>query len=505
MNIYKYSNKIAKGGFVLFFGMMLGRVLTYIYVVLISKLGSSKYGLLSLGFAISLFLSTFALLGLRTGVVRYTSYYLSKKNNRAIKGVIFSSIRLSLPLSLVLTVFLFIFSKQISLNLFHNPELIPILKLFSLTIPFISLSTLFLSVINGFQKIEYQTGIKEIFENFIKLILTFILIYFGYDVLGVAWAYIISLIVTFILSFYFLQKKIFSSFISKLKPILIDKELLLFSLPLIFTGFLVLVIKWVDVFMIGIFRTTSEVGIYNVALPTANLLVIVPTALMGLFMPIITELYSKRKFNDIKVLSITTSKWIFFVNLPLFFIILLFSKRILNVAFGSEYVAGYGALLILIFGYLFHSLTHPYTSVLGVIKKTNLILYIMIVAALINVLLNYILIPKIGIIGGAIATSFSLFISFLLSAIIVYKLTKINTLETNYFKAIFAGIISFFIIYSISDFFDTNSFFILISFCLLFLLVYFVFLIIFKSLNEVDKKILFGFFNGFKKRIRKTT
>ena len=111
-------------------------------------------------------------------------------------------------------------------------------------------------------------------------------------------------------------------------------------------------------------------------------------------MPIITELYSKRKFNDIKVLSITTSKWIFFVNLPLFFIILLFSKRILNVAFGSEYVAGYGALLILIFGYLFHSLTHPYTSVLGVIKKTNLILYIMIVAALINVLLNYILIPK---------------------------------------------------------------------------------------------------------------
>jgi len=76
--------------------------------------------------------------------------------------------------------------------------------------------------------------------------------------------------------------------------------------------------------MIGFFRTTSEVGVYNVALPTANLLVIVPTSLMALFMPIITEFYSKGKIKDIVTLSRINSKWIFFLNFPIFLLIFLF-------------------------------------------------------------------------------------------------------------------------------------------------------------------------------------
>src|SRR3989344_3784173 len=324
MDVNIYSKKIAKGAAIVFVGMLFSKVISYLYVALLARLGSSEYGLLSLAMAIISFASIFALFGLGTGIIRYVSYYKGKQENRKIKGVIFSSLRISLPIGLILMVLLFIFSEEISILIFHNIALIPIIKLLSLTLPFISLSEIFFSVIIGFQKIEYKILI--------------IVIYLGYNLFGVVIVYVLSIIITTLLSFYFLQKKVFPFFKTKIVPLLLTKELFIFSFPFILGGVLTLVIKWSDILMIGFFRTTSEVGVYNVALPTANLLVIIPTSLMALFMPIITELYSKNKFKEIKKISYINSKWIFFLNFPIFLLILLFSKEILNIMFGIEYV-----------------------------------------------------------------------------------------------------------------------------------------------------------------------
>ena len=78
-------------------------------------------------------------------------------------------------------------------------------------------------------------------------------------------------------------------------------------------------------------------------------------------------------------------------------------------------------------------------------KKTKLIFYISLISAVVNVILNYYLIPKFGIIGGSIATSFSLMLIFILTLRSCYKLTKIQPLKLNYFKSVASGIISLFI------------------------------------------------------------
>src|SRR3989344_2103812 len=114
MDILTSSKKIARGAIIVFLGMLLSRVLAYLYVALVARLGSSKYGLLSLAIIIVSFISIFATLGFRTGIVRYVSYFRGKNDNRRIKGTIFSSLKLSLPLTLFLTALLFIFSEDIS-------------------------------------------------------------------------------------------------------------------------------------------------------------------------------------------------------------------------------------------------------------------------------------------------------------------------------------------------------------------------------------------------------
>jgi len=498
MDINIFSKRIAKGAIIVFLGMLLSRALAYLYVILLARLGSSEYGLISLALVIVSFLSIFATLGLKTGIVRYVSYFKGKKDDKKIKGTILSSLKLSLPLTLVLMILLFIFSDKISILIFHNAQLTPLLKIFSFTLPFISLSEIFLGVIVGFQKIEYKVLIKEILENIIKLLLTFILIYLGYNLIGIAVVYLFSIVITSFLSFYFLQKKVFPFFRTKIIPKLATNELLFFSLPLIFGSVLTLIIKWTDVLMIGYFRTSSEVGIYNVVLPTANLLVIVPTSLMAIFMPLITELYSKKKFKEIKIISKINSKWIFFLNFPIFLLIFLFSREILKIMFGSEYVIGNVALLILIIGYMVRSLTHINYSILTMIKKTKLILYIGLLSALCNIILNYFLIPRYGIIGGSIATSFSFILSYILMFRASYKLTKIQPLKLNYFKSIIAGIISFFLVYYIIISIENISFILFVLLSLLFLLIYFVLVYLLKGLDKEDKDIINAFYIKFK-------
>src|SRR3989344_4398287 len=191
MDVNLFSKRMVKGAIIVFFGMLLSKALAYLYVALLARLGSSEYGLLSLALAIVSFISIFAIFGLGTGIIRYVSYYKGKQDTRRIKGTILSSLKLSLPLSLILMILLFVFSERISVLVFHNIRLIPILKLFSLTLPFISLSDIFLGVIIGFQKIEYKILIKEILENFIKLVLTFIVIYLDYNLFGVVVVYLI--------------------------------------------------------------------------------------------------------------------------------------------------------------------------------------------------------------------------------------------------------------------------------------------------------------------------
>jgi O-antigen/teichoic acid export membrane protein len=499
MDINIFSKRMAKGAVIVFFGMLLSKALAYFYVALLARLGSSEYGLLSLAISIVSFVSIFSLLGLNTGIIRYISYYKGKEDIKRIKGTILSSLKLSLPTSLILMILLFLFSEKISILIFHSSELIPVLRLFSLTLPFISLSDIFLGVMIGFQKINYKILVKEIVESVVRLVLTFIVIYLGYNLLGVAIVYVISFVITAFFSFYFLQKKVFPFFKTKVVPILFTKELFVFSFPFILSGVLTLIVKWTDVFMIGFFRTTSEVGVYNVALPTANLLVIVPTSLMALFMPIITEFYSKGNIKSIDILSRINSKWIFFLNFPIFLLIFLFSKIILKIMFGPEYVTGNIALLILIIGYMVFSLVHVHNAILIMMKKTRLIFYISLISAVANVILNYYLIPKFGIIGGSIATSFSLILIFTLTFISCYKLTNIQPLRLNYFKSILSGVISLLLVYFLIHFIGNISFILFILLSIVFLIVYSLLVYLLKGLDKEDIEIIKSFYIKFKK------
>lgn len=490
---------IARGAGIVFVGMVIGKIIGYLYVLLVARLGTEQYGLLILGFSIVSLLSIVAVLGLDLGISRYIPFYSARKDRGRIKGTLFSALFVALPISVLFTIIVFFFSNQIATIFFHNILLAPLLRVFSLMIPLAALGSIFLASFRAFKRVEFEVGFKEIGEKAIRLVLVFIFILVGLSLSWIAFSYVASALVILIFSILILNKKVFN-FLDKTKPIFYTKELLNYSLPLLFSGILVFVITWTDTFMLGYFKTVSDVGIYNAAHPTALLMFILPTAFISLFLPVITELYSQNKMNEVKYLFKRVSKWIFFVNFPIFLIIAFFSKQIIGTIFGQDYVSGAIALSVLAFGYLIFSFSYTCQNILSMAKKTRIILFITILFASLNIMLNYILIPIYGINGAAIATSVSFILAATLYLFFNHKLIKTLPFRKQYLKSMVSAIVSIILVYFITQLlFKIVPFYGFVLMFLIFIISYSLLLFLFKSFEREDKEIIKIIVKKFKK------
>jgi O-antigen/teichoic acid export membrane protein len=484
-------DKIASGASIVFIGMVISKLLSYIYRLIIARVGVSEYGLFSLGLGIIGIIIGISLFGLQRGVLRYVSYYRGKEDLRSVKGAITYSLKTSFMISFILSILLFLLSDFIALNYFDNIDLSLILKILAIVIPINVVNEVSLHAILGFQKIRYIIISKNIILNLVKVSLTLILLYFSINIIGIAIVYVISFLVSLIFSLYFLERKVFPIIKSKIRSIYVGKEIFSFSWPLVFSSFAMLIMGWSDTMMIGFFKTVKEVGLYNTALPTAQILYTVPQGLAFLVVPTLTYLFSKKDMNEFKTVYKSTTKWVFMLNIILFSIFVLFPKEIITILFGTEYSIAAPALVILSMG-LFLNYSFILTNYIPTVaNRTKLELLNISSGAILNIILNIILIPKYGIMGAAVATS----ISFLLTSILYFIeglwIIKINPLKFNYLKIIISILITSLLIKYISqNFINVDNIINLLIISILFVILYFVLLILTRSFEKEDKNIL---------------
>ena len=428
--------KIVKGSSIVFIGIFISKFLAYVYRLLIARVGPEQYGLFSIALGLTGILVTISVLGLNLGLMRYIPFFKGKEDNEKILLTIRESLKLTAAISLFFSILVFFLSEKISIGLFNNHELITILKIMSLSIFFGTLTFMLYDLMIAFQKAKYHVLIKNFFENAIKIVLTFILIYIiGIGALGAAYGYLFSLIISLFVAIYMVNKYVFR-FITIKKiygGIKIRKELVSYSMPLMFSDLSISIIVWTDTLILGHFRSATEVGIYNAALPTAHLMYLIPYALMMLFLPVLTETYSKGEKEVLNSIYLRVTKWIFFTNLMLVSFFVLFSRIIMKNLFGQEYISGNIVLIILSLGLFLGYLIEPTERMFMIFKKTKTIFLITISVLVSSLSLNFMLIPIYGMIGAAIAAAITQILIFLLYAVSGYIITKINPFKFKYF------------------------------------------------------------------------
>jgi len=481
--------KIAKGAGIGFTGSFIGMALGYLSRMIIARfLGASDYGLISLGFAAMTIAATLSLVGLPTGIQRYIPFYKGKGDKGRIKGTILGAIKISFPLSLIFALIFFLGADWISVHVFHEPELTPVLMIFAIGVPFFVLATNLMAATVGFQDLRFRVFVNDLFQNIFKLAAIVLLLLLGFEVIGAAFGWILAIILMPFLAFYFLEKRVFPVFNTKVKSISVDKELFFFSFPLIFAGLAGLITGWTDTLMLGYFSTASDVGIYNAALPTAKLLSV--GAFGVIFMPVVSELYARGKIEDLRNVFSTVTKWILSIILPLFLLLSLFSASIMRILFGVEYVVGAVALSILAFSYFITSLFGLAAPLLQTYGKTKIVMVCSFIGASANFILNFFLIPVYGIKGAAMATGFSVVLMSVLYLFFVYRIGKIQPFQRSYLKPVIASLISVLVVYAMTKYIIGVSLFVLIGMFIVYLAIYFFLLLLFKSFEEADLMIM---------------
>jgi O-antigen/teichoic acid export membrane protein len=333
---------------------------------------------------------------------------------------------------------IFLGSGLISETFFQEPQLSSVLKLFALALPLSTLTTMLVFALQGFKKLDYKVYVRDIFEPAAKIAAVSTTFAIGLMLNGVLFSILAVTLLSIFLAFYYLKKSFPEITDRNISPIYEQKALFGFSWPLLFVYLIGNLCLWTDTFILGLFRTAEEVGIYAAAQKTALLTGLIFTSFHAIFAPIASEFFSENKHRELDSLYKTVSKWIFALTLPLSSLLLLFPDGILNL-FGKDYSHGAPALIILALGWLFHSTAATSGIVLTMSGRSRLHLLNFSFLLITNVLLNLLLVPKFGLLGAAIATSASAVMVDIVTVLEVRFILKMFPLHIDFLKPVVIG------------------------------------------------------------------
>lgn len=168
----------------------------------------------------------------------------------------------------------------------------------------------------------------------------------------------------------------------------------------------------IDIFMLGILVDATEgIGIYSVAMKISSIALIGQSILYTIISPKVAKYYAVQDMDGIKKIVSYTSRLAFCLTCVAILLLHLFGKEIVDFLFGPDFSSASQLTLIRCYGYAVAAMFGPVSVLLNMTGNERVIVPIVGMMAILNALLNFLLIPIYGIEGAAIATAFAVFIS----------------------------------------------------------------------------------------------
>lgn len=444
---------LVKSSIIILIGAIFSKLAGYAYRAVIARYyGPEAYGLFSLAVMIAGWITAIFAFGLSDGLLRFLAFHRGKERYDLIKYLFQKTERILIISGIFGGIALFFLSDLIASEIFHNSQLGIFLRITSIFIPLSIILGPLLSLLLAYEKTGWHSFIVNILQNVFMILSLVALIMLGFNSGSIMVSYVIGTFIALLTAFFVARKKIPSIFDKK--EIKQDnskefKNLIDYSWPRLFLGIVASIFFWIDSFILGYFNSAVEVGYYNVAVPLAILLGFVPELFMRLFIPLVSKEYARGQIKTIRTISRQIGKWIFMVNIPVLFILILFPGAIINILFGEEYLPAANALRVLAIGSFSYSISLVSMNLLTMKGKSKSILYTFIYASIINIILNLMLVPKYGLMGASVATTLSYLI---LGGIFFYqtsKQLKIIPVKKEMIKIGIYGIIVFLLLYLI--------------------------------------------------------
>jgi len=272
----------------------------------------------------------------------------------------------------------------------------------------------------------------------------------------------------------------------------IAMEVIKYGFPLAISSLGSWIIKLSDRYIIGLYRSSFDVGLYSAAYVVAsNSIMLFSTLIVQSSYPLIIDIWEKKGAEATQEFIKKTTFYYLLFTFPASTGLAILSKVIIEIFTGSSYHDGYKIIPAVTFGAFIIGLQWWPQSGLLLYKKTGLIMYGILLGGTINIGLNFILVPYYGYMAAAWTTLVGYTVVFVYMTVISGRFLPWSFPFRSFLKIIFASALMALAVYPTANYLTDINWINLICSIVAGVIVYFSVLFLMKEVNIRDIKVLF--------------
>jgi O-antigen/teichoic acid export membrane protein len=405
-------------------------------VLLTHSLGPEAFGVYVVAWGIAQTVAALGLMGADWILFRQGSHYHSMGDIPRLRATAHFALTLSGSALSVLGLGLFIVAPYLGDHVFHQPSIVPLLRMAALLGPVIGVGQTLLYATQAFGTIRDLAMVRNLLQPVVRLAAAAIAV--GVTPTGLS-AMVGILIADALLttSAAFLLNRRMGLFGST-SPIH-RGQLIRFALPVWGSKVIETTRGQMFPILVGSIGKSCE---HSGAFAVSRRIVAAPGSVIAslnqVYSPQASRLFLGERRDDLAVLFKSMGKWSFTLAFPLFCLTVAFPKQVLSV-FGPGFGSSSSALVVLAVAMMFNFASGPVTTSLIVIGRSSLALidYIFVLGAELS--LAVLLIPRYGLIGAATARLVGTAINNLVPMAQVWWSERIHPYRMDYWKPVVAG------------------------------------------------------------------
>ena len=367
-----------------------------------------------------------SLMGTNQSIIYYSGLLNARKSIESIRSIYSQMLKIIFTLSLIILGFFMIFFNESIINdIFKNRESYSLILKTTLTLVFFAVTMLNIDTIRALKKTILSEMYRSIFRYLPVFIFAIILLKTNNEELLVE-VYLLGFLLLSLFSsirVYILFKKIDKPN-DKSESFTIT-EIFKTSSPMALSAIAYFIMQSIDIIILSIYEGFDQIAYYSVSVKLAMLTTLALMSVNIVIAPRIAEIYENQKMQKLQMLIKHSTRIIFLISICVLSVLFFFSEEILGL-FGQGYVIANNALLFLLAAQFFNALSGPGAIYLNMTGRQKTLNKILVSALIINISLNFYLIPTQGINGAAIATLASLVIWNTITTVLIYSRDKIK-------------------------------------------------------------------------------
>ncbi|MFH1752160.1 MAG: oligosaccharide flippase family protein [archaeon] len=454
----------------------------FIYFILARLLQPAEFGLYGVIIALISILN----LVLVTGIQQAVSKFVSETPENALK-VKRKALILQFSMALIVAIVYVLLAQFVAL-LLNDLTLTIFLQFSAVIIVTHSLFSVFSGYFNGLKLFKIQATTNA-FYYVLKLFLIVGIVWLGYGLFGAITGFIIASTLALIFSIVY-AKKIKLKVSKKVKPPTYTK-MVNFALPLIGFALLLHLLQNIDLFavkaLVGKDIANELTGYYLAATTISKLPFIFVLAFSSVLFPLISRSTFKSNLKKTQNYIKESMRYSLMILLPLSVLFASTALPLIELLFSEAYSAGGEVLSVLAFSTLFLGLFVILTTIISASGKPKHSFALILVVLVVDLILNILFVPVIGIMGAAFATLISMFLGMIIAGLMVLYYFKALISIVSTMKILIASAI----IYILSLEFYADGLFLIVKLIVL-LAVYKGLLFVFREFKAKDFKIIKG-------------